>query len=124
MKTAPSMIRTRHREAAAPLHLLGLYRPLNSKRSSLRSLMYSASQKCPPLSRCSILRLRGNPPWCIMHKLAIPQELAGHLGPRWPGKTGGPPRPHLTSQRGMPSKYGLKLRWYLDTSYLPRMTPA
>ena len=48
------MIITCLREAATPLHLLGLYRPLNSKRPSLRSLMYSASQKCPPLEVLNI----------------------------------------------------------------------
>ena len=40
------------------------------------------------------------------------------------GITRDPPRPHLTSQRGMPSRYGWKLRWDLDTSYLPRTIPA
>ena len=124
MRTAPSTIRTCLREAATLLHLLGLYWPLTNKRPSPRSLMYLASQKCPPLSRHSILRLRGNRPWCIVHKLATPQELAGLLGPRMPGTTGGPPWPHLTNQRGMPSRYGWKLRWDLDTSYLPRTIPA
>ena len=65
MRTAPSTIRTCLREAATPLHLLGLYQPLTNKRPSPRSLMYSASQKCPPLLRHSISRLRGNQPWCI-----------------------------------------------------------
>ena len=124
MRTAPSAIRTCLREATTLLHLLGLYRPLTNKRLSPQSLMYSASQKCPPLLRCSISRLRGNRPWCIMHKLATPQVLAGLLGPRMPRTTGGPPRPRLTSQRGMPSRYGWKLRWDLDTSYPLRMTPA
>ena len=124
MRTAPSAIKTCLREAATPLHLLGLYQPLNSKRPSLRSLMYLASWKCLPLSRCSISRLRGNRPWCIMHKLATPQELAGLLGPRMPGTAGGPPRPRLTSQRGMPSRYGWKLKWGLDTSYPPRTIPV
>ena len=124
MRTAPSTIRTCLREAATPLHLLGLYQPLTNKRPSPPSLMYLASQKCPPLSRRSILRLRGNRPWCIVHKLATPQELAGLLGPQMPRTTKGPPQPHLTSQRGMPSKYGWKLRWDLDTSYLPRRIPA
>ena len=59
MRTAPSVIRTCLREAAIPLHLLGLYRPLTNKRPSPQSLTYSASRKCPPLLRCSILRLRG-----------------------------------------------------------------
>ena len=66
MRTAPSVIRTCLREAATPLHLLGLYWPLTNKRSSPQSLMYSASRKCPPLSRHSILRLRGNQLWCIV----------------------------------------------------------
>ena len=70
MRTAPSTIRTCLREAATPLHLLGLYQPLTNKRPSPQSLMYSASQKCPPLMRRSISRLRGNQPWCIVHKLA------------------------------------------------------
>ena len=124
MRTAPSVIKACLREAATPLHLLGLYRPLNNKKPSPRSLMYSASRKCPPLSRHSILRLRGNRPWCIMHKLATPLELAGLLGPRMPRTTRGPPRPHLISQRGMPSRYGWKLRWDLDTSYPLRMIPV
>ena len=124
MRTAPSTIRTCLREAATPFHLLGLYQPLTNKRPSPGSLMYSASQKCPPLLRRSISRLRGNQLWCIVHKLATPQELAWLPGPRGPGITGGPPRPHLTSQRGMPSKYGSKLRWDLDTSYLQRTTPG
>ena len=118
------MIRTCLREAATPLHLLGLYQPLTNKRPSPQSLMYSASQKCLPLLRRSISSLRGNQPWCIMHKLATPQELAWLPGPRGPEITGGLPRSHLTSQRGMPSKYGLKLRWDLDTSYLQRTTPV
>ena len=117
VRTAPSAIKVCLREAATLLHLLGLYQPLDNKKPSPRSLMYSASRKCPPLSRCSISRLRGNRPWCIVHKLATPQELAGLLGPRMPGTTGGPPRPRLISQRGMPSRYGWKLRWDLDTSY-------
>ena len=117
MRTAPSVIKACLREAATPLHLLGLYQPLNNKKLSPRSLMYSASRKCPPLLRHSISRLRGNRPWCIMHKLATPQELAGLLGPQMPGTTGSPPQPRLISQRGMPSRYGWKLRWELDTSY-------
>ena len=117
VRTAPSAIKACLREAATPLHLLGLYQPLNSKRPSLWSLMYFASWKCPPLSRHSISRLRGIQLWCIVHKLATPQELAGLLGPQMPGTIGGPPQPRLTSQRGMPSRYGWKLRWDLDTSY-------
>ena len=114
------MIKACVREAATPLHLLGLYRPLNSKRLSPQSLMYSASRKCPPLSRHSILRSRRNRPWCIVHKLATPQELARLLGPRIHGTTGGPPQPRLRSQRSMLSRYGWKLRWDLDTSYPPQ----
>ena len=118
MRTAPSAIRTCLREAATPLHLLGLYQPLTNKRPSPRSLTYSVSQKCPPLLRCSISRLIGNQLWCIVHKLATPQELAGLLGPRMSRTNGSPPQPHLISQRGMPSRYGWKLRWDLDT-FLP-----
>ena len=124
VRTAPSAIKACLREAATPFHLLGLYWPLNNKKPSLRSLMYSASRKCPPLLRRSISRLRGIRPWCIVPKLATPQELAGLLGPQMPGTTRGPPPPRLTSQRGMPSKYGWKLRWDLDTSYPPRTIPV
>ena len=104
MRTAPSAIKACLREAATPLHLLGLYWPLNSKRPSLRSLMYLASRKCPPLSRRSISRLRGIRPWCIVHKLATPQELAGLLGPQMPGTIRGPPQPHLK-----PKRYALQI---------------
>ena len=124
MRTAPSMIRTCLREAATPLHLLGLYRPLTNKRPSSRSLMYSASQKYPLHSRHLTLMLNGNPMWYIEPRLATLQELVGLQGPRACGTTRDPHQPHLTSQRGMPSKYGLKLRWDLDTSYLLTMTPA
>ena len=124
MRTAPSAIRTCLRETATPLHLLGLYWPRNNKILSPRSLMYLASRKCLPLLRRSISRLRGNQPWCTVHKLATPQELAGPLGPRMPRTTGGPPRPCLTSRRGMPSRYGRKLRWDLDTSYPQRTIAA
>ena len=51
--------------------------------------MYSASQKCPPLSRCSTSRSRKNQMWCTMHKLATPQELARLHGPQIHGTTGG-----------------------------------
>ena len=54
MRTAPSVIKVCPREAATPLHLLGLYQPLNSKRLSLRSPMCSASRKCPPLEALNI----------------------------------------------------------------------
>ena len=121
MRTAPSVIKVCLREAAAPLHLPGLYWPLNSKRPSLRSLMCSASRKCLPLLRCSTLRSRRNQTWCTMHKLATPQELAGLHGPQIHGTTRGPPRSRLRSQRGMLSRYGWKLRWDLDTSYPQRM---
>ena len=92
--------------------------------------MCSASRKCLPLSRCSTSRLRRNRMWCTVHKLATPQELAGLLGPRIRGTTGGPPQSHLRSQRGMPSRYGWKLSWDPDTSYprrtipVPRISPS
>ena len=124
MRTAPSVIKVCLREAATPLHLPGLYQPLNSKRLSLRSPMCSASQKCPPLLRCSTSRLRRNQTWCTVHKLATPQELAGLHSPQICGTTRGPPRSCLRSQRGMPSRYGWKLRWDLDTSYPQRMIPV
>ena len=124
MRTAPSVIKVCLREAATQLHLPGLYRPLNSKRPSPRSLMCSASQKCLPLSRRSTSRLRRNQMWCTVHKLATPQELAGLLGPRIHGTTRGPPQSNLRSQRGMLSRYGWKLRWDLDTSYLLRTIPV
>ena len=130
MRTAPSVIKVCLREAVTPLHLLGLYQPLNSKRPSLRSLMCSASQKCLPLSRCSTSRSRRNQMWCTVHKLATPQELAGLLGPRIRRTTRGPPQPRLRSQRGMLSRHGWKLRWDLDTSYprrtipVPRISPS
>ena len=123
MRTAPSVTKVCLREAATPLHLPGLYWPLNSKRPSLRSLMCSASRKCLPLLRHSTSRLRRNQMWCTMHKLATSQELARLLGPRIHGTTGGPPQSHLRSQRGMLSRYGWKLRWDLDTSYPQRTTP-
>ena len=124
MRTAPSVIKVCLREAATPLHLPGLYWPLNSKRPSLQSLMCLASWKCPPLSRHSTLRSRRNQMWCTMHKLATPQELARLHGPQIHGTTGGPPRSHLRSQRGMLSRYGWKLRWDLDTSYPRRTIPV
>ena len=117
MRTAPSAIKACLREAATPLHPPGLYRPLNSKRPSPWSLMCSASRKCPPLLRHLISRSRRSRPWCIVHKLATPQELARLLGPRIHGTTRGPPQSCLRSQRGMLSRYGWKLRWDLDTSY-------
>ena len=130
MRTAPSVIKVRLREAATPLCLPGLYRSLNSKRPSLRSLMCLASWKCLPLSRCSTSRSRRNQTWCTMHKLATPQELAGLLGPQVHGTTGGPPQSRLRNQRGMLSRYGWKLRWDLDSSYpwrtipVPRILPS
>ena len=124
VRTAPSVIKVCLREAAIPLHLPGLYRPLNSKRPSPRSLMCSASRKCPPLLRRSTSRLRRNQTWCTEHKLATPQELAGLLGSRIRGTTGGPPQSCLRSQRGMLSRYGWKLRWDLDTSYPQRTIPV
>ena len=124
MRTARSVIKVCLREAATPLHLPGLYWPLNSKRPPPRSLMCLASQKCPPLSRHSTSRSRRNQMWCTVHKLATPQELAGLLGPRIRGTTRGPPQSHLRSQRGMLSRYGWKLRWDLDTSYPQRTIPV
>ena len=124
MRTAPSVIKVCLREAATPLHLLGLYRPLNSKRPSLWSLMCLASRKCLPLSRCSTSRLRRNQMWCTMHKLATPQELAGLHGPQIRGTTRGPPKSRLRSQRGMLSRYDWKLSWDLDTSYPRRTIPV
>ena len=124
MRTAPSVIKVCLREAATPLYLPGLYRPLNSKRPSLRSLMCSASRKCPPLLRCSTLRSRRNQMWCTVHKLATPQELARLHGPQIHGTTGGPPRSCLRSQRGMLSRYGWNLRWDLDTLYPRRTIPT
>ena len=121
VRTAPSVIKVCLREAATPLHLPGLYWPLNSKRPLLQSLMCSASPKCLPPSRRSTSRSRRNQMWCTVYKLATAQELAGLLGPRIHGTTGGPPQPHLRSQRGMLSRYGWKLRWDLDTSYPQRM---
>ena len=47
VRTAPSVIKVCLRETVTLLHLPGLYQPLNSKRPSLRSLMCSASWKCP-----------------------------------------------------------------------------
>ena len=124
VRTAPSVIKVCLREAATPLRLPGLYQPLNSKRPSLRSLMCSASRKCPPLSRCSTSRSRRNQTWCTMHKLATPPELAGLLGPRIHGTTRGPPQSRLRNQRGMLSRYGWKFRWDLDTSYPWRTIPV
>ena len=124
MRTAPSVIKACLGEAATPLHLPGLYHPLNSKRPSLRSPMCSASQKCLPLSRCSTSRSRRNQMWCTMHKLATPQELAELHDPQICGTTRGPPQSHLRSRRGMLSRYGWKLRWDLDTSYFRRTIPV
>ena len=123
VRTAPSVIKVCLREAATPLHLPGLYQPLNSKRPSLRSLMCSASRKCLLLSRRSTKSLRTNQMWCTVHKLATSQELARLLGPRIRGTTRGPPQSHLRNQRGMLSRYGRKLRWDLDTSYPQRTVP-
>ena len=124
VRTAPSTIRTCLREAATPLHLLGLYRPLTNKRPSPRSLMYLASQKYSLHSRHLTLILNGNPMWYTEPKLATLQELVRLQDPQTCRTTRDPHRPCLTSQRGMPSRYGLKLRWDLDTSYLLRTTPA
>ena len=115
MRRAPSAIKACLREAATPLHLLGLYWPLNNKRPSPQSLICSASRKCSPLLRCSTSRSRRNQMWCTVHKLATLQELAGLLGPQIHGTTRGSPQPHLRSQRGMLSRYGWKLWWDLDT---------
>ena len=124
MRTAPSTIRTCLREVATPLHLLGLYQPQTNKRPSPRSLMYSASRKYPLHSRRLTLILNGNPMWYIEPKLATLPELVRLQDPRTYRTIRDPLWPHLISRRGMPSKYGLKLRWDLDTSYRPRMTPT
>ena len=124
MRTAPSMIKTCLREAATPLHLLGLYRPQINKRPSPRSLMCSASQKYPLHSRRLTLILNRNPMWYIEPKLATLLELVRLWDPRIYGTIRDPHRSRLISQRGMPSKYGLKLRWDLDTFYRLRMTPS
>ena len=44
MRTAPSTIRTCLREAATPLHLLGLYRPLTNKTFTLVSHVFGLSE--------------------------------------------------------------------------------
>ena len=69
VRTAPSTIRTCLREAATPLHLLGLYQPQTNKRPSPRSLMCSASRKYPLHSRCLTLISNRNPMWYIEPKL-------------------------------------------------------
>ena len=124
MRTAPSTIRTCLREAATPLHLLGLYRPQTHKRPSPRSLMCLASQKYPLHLRRLTLISNGNLMWSIEPKLATLLELVGLWNPQTYGIIRDPRWPCLISQRGMPSKYGLKLRWDLDTSYCSRTTPA
>ena len=124
MRTAPSTIRTCLREAATPLCLLGLYRPQINKRPSPQSLTCSASQKYPLHLRRLTLISNGNPMWSIEPKLATLLELVGLRDPRTYGTIRDPRQPHLISQRGMPSKYGLKLRWDLDTFYGPRTTPS
>ena len=113
------MIKTYLKEAATPLHLLGLYRPQIHRRPSHRSLTYSASQKYPLHSRCLTLISNRNPMWYIEPRLATLQELVGLRDPRMCGTVEDPRWPHLTSQRGMPSNYGSKLRWDLDTFYCP-----
>ena len=124
MRTAPSTIGTCLREAATTLHLLGLYWPQTNKRLSPRSLMCSASWKYPLHLRRLTLILNGSPMWYIEPKLTTLPELVRLPDPRTYRTTRNPHWPHLTSQRGMPSRYGLKLRWDLDTSYHPRTTPT
>ena len=105
MRTAPSTIRTCLREAATPLHLLGLYWPLTNKRPSPRSLMYSASQKCLPLLRRSISRSIGNQPWCIMHKQSYsPGASMTPWSPKvWDNWRSTPVSPHK------PKRYALQI---------------
>ena len=97
------MIKACLREAATPLHLLGLCRPLNNKRLSPRPLMYLASRKCPPLSRRSISRLRGNRPWCIMHKLATPPSRTPWSPNARDNRRSTPASPHK------PKRYALQI---------------
>ena len=97
---------------------------VNTFRPLPQSLMYSASQKYPLHSRHLTLILKGNPMWYIEPKLVTLQGLVGLQDPQTCGTTRDPHQPCLISQRDMPSKYGLKLRWDLDTSYLQRTTPA
>ena len=120
----PSTIKTCLKEAATPLHLLGLYRPQIHRRPSLQSLTCSASQKYPLHSRRLTLISNGNPMWYIKPRLATLLELVRLRDPRTYGTIRDPCQPRLISQRGMPSKYGLNLRWDLDTFYRPRTTPS
>ena len=54
MRTAPSTIRTCLREAATPLHLLGLYWPLTNKRPSPRSHVFGLSEVSASLEALNI----------------------------------------------------------------------
>ena len=107
VRTAPPpAIKTCLKEAATPLHLLGLHWPQIHRKPSHRSLTYSASQKYPLHSRHLTLILNGNPMWYIEPRLGTLQELVG-LRDLWMCRTvGDPRRPRLTGERGMPSNYG------------------
>ena len=118
------MIKTCLKEAATPLHLLGLYQPQIHRRPSLRSLTCLASQKYPLHSRHLTLISNGNPMWYIEPRLATLLELVGLRDPRMRRTVGDPRWPRLTSRRGMPFNYGSKLRWDLGTFYHPRTTPS
>ena len=125
MRTAPtSMITTCLKEAATPLHLLGLYQPQIHRRLSHQSLMYSVSQKYPLHSRRLTLISNGNPMWYIELRLATLLKLAGLMDPRMHGTIRDLHRSHLTSQRGMPSNYDSKWRWDRDTFYRLRTIPS
>ena len=119
VRTAPLVIVSMSQGSSSPT---SPSRPLLASEQS-QSLMYSASQKYPLLLRCSTLMLRGNQMWYIMHKLATLQELARLQGPLPCGTTRGPHQSCLKDQRGMPSKYGWRLRSDLDTFY-PQRTIA
>ena len=125
MRTAPpSTIKTCLKEAATPLHLLGLYRPQIHRRPSLQSHTCSAFQKYLLHSRHLTSTSNGNPLWYIEPRLATLLELVGLKDLRMHWTVGDPRRPHLTSQRGMPSNYGSKSRWDLDTFYHLRTIPS
>ena len=61
--------------------------------------------------------LKENQTWYIEPTLATLQEIAGLQGPRTCGTTKDPHQSHLNGQRDMPSRYGWRLRWDLDTFY-------
>ena len=97
MRTAtPSTIKTCLKEAATPLHLLGLHWPQICRRLLHQSPMYSASQKYLLHSKCSTLSSNGSPMWYIEPRLATLRELVG-LRDLWPHWTVGDPRwPRIT----------------------------